>query len=787
MSFTEFLISWLAKGLNIPADVLTTMKGVNRFHGLSKPTFPKELIPLNTRQLARGILNFAMLQHSLDWVFPFWAERQYDPSDPAFIPRSHLGLSINITHRNWTAVGNPDCPIEPIIDPRGMVTPFPGEWSVEVWMKINNEIFYPSRTSQVQQQLIDNLPIVKTEISAANIKLSITAYTVGSILRHHSEITNLSGQRTSVQIGLAIRPFNPEGVSLIHDLEYWKDRRAFIINNDKQCILSAIPDHVYFSNSDEGDSSTYFGNITYNENRTGINCHKGLANGFAAYDLDLEPGKSCVLECFCPLQNEYPVSTEPHDLGKIKNYWNGLLSEGTTILTPDSRINNLLPASLATLILLTDKTSITPGPATYHQFWFRDAAYMLLALNRFGFHRFSRPIILAMPEYQGRSGYFRSQQGEWDSNGQVLWTIWQYTLLSGDQELVSNVFDSLFKGMRWITKTRRTGRKDRQQQYYGLLPAGLSAEHLGLIDHYFWDNFWSVAGIESFAEICRMLHRPDKMTSALEISTQYRRDIEQAADLFCQKSGSNLIMAAPLRGIDHGMIGSICAWYPLQIIPRHDLRLLEMLRLIQKRFFCQGMFYQQFIHSGLNPYLTLQIAHAWLYAGERKLFWDLFNTVIEYASPTLNFPEAIHTQTKGGCIGDGHHGWAAAEILLAVRDALVYEIWNRSYESYDLLLLSGIPMNWFDEGQMFYINYVPIPGGKINLNVSGRAKSVVLKIYFTSTGSWRAVQWKIKLPFPVSNLMVNGTNLNQSFAGEDEILIPSLIGTENNEIIFFRS
>jgi hypothetical protein len=32
------------------------------------------------------------------------------------------------------------------------------------------------------------------------------------------------------------------------------------------------------------------------------------------------------------------------------------------------------------------------------------------------------------------------------------------------------------------------------------------------------------------------------------------------------------------------------------------------------------------------------------------------NDVVEYASPTLNYPEAIHPLTVGGVIGDWHHG-----------------------------------------------------------------------------------------------------------------------------------
>jgi hypothetical protein len=36
-------------------------------------------------------------------------------------------------------------------------------------------------------------------------------------------------------------------------------------------------------------------------------------------------------------------------------------------------------------------------------------------------------------------------------------------------------------------------------------------------------------------------------------------------------------------------------------------------------------------------------------------------------------PEAIHPKTGGGAMGDGHHGWAAAEIILFLLDCLVSE------------------------------------------------------------------------------------------------------------------
>src|SRR5262245_47820812 len=68
-----------------------------------------------------------------DWIWPHWIERQLDPASPAFVPRGHLPLA-NVTNRNWTAVGNLDSPRTAIVDPRGLVTPWDGGWSLDWWI-----------------------------------------------------------------------------------------------------------------------------------------------------------------------------------------------------------------------------------------------------------------------------------------------------------------------------------------------------------------------------------------------------------------------------------------------------------------------------------------------------------------------------------------------------------------------------------------------------------------------------------------------------------------------------
>ncbi len=396
--------------------------------------------------------------------------------------------------------------------------------------------------------------------------------------------------------------------------------------------------------------------------------------------------------------------------------------------TPDENVNTLFTASLTTLLLLVDKESITPGPFTYHHFWFRDAAYMIYALDSCGFAEHTRPIIQAFPRKQHKSGYFRSQQGEWDSNGQAMWTTLQHARLSNDKALLEELFPSLLNAMRWIDGKRQSSSITAGKPFHGLMPRGLSAEHLGHADYYFWDNFWSLAGLKSFAEICRQLDRKRELEATDSLLRSYHKDTEAAISYVQASRATTAIPAGPTRKIDCGMIGSVCSWYPLQLFPSNDPRLAVTLALLEKQFSVNGMFFQDFIHSGMNVYLTLQIAHAWLYAGERERFWSLFSTVSSFATPTMNFPEAIHPATRGGCMGDGHHGWAAAEVVLALREAFVYERTASDDMGSELILLSGIPVEWFSQRSSFGIDSVPITGGIISVQVRSSVSVVEIAI-----------------------------------------------------------
>src|SRR5262249_30359360 len=149
-----------------------------------------------------------------------------------------------------------------------------------------------------------------------------------------------------------------------------------------------------------------------------VQCPVGLATGAALFRLPAggqngptTPTSTQVTARIALGRRKTTFSTPP----PAPPTWPSALAGVCQVELPDERARSLFDAAVRSLVLHSPG-EVYPGPYTYKRFWFRDAAFILegmLAVNLFA--RVRRCLDL-FPRRQDRSGYFRSQEGEWDSN-----------------------------------------------------------------------------------------------------------------------------------------------------------------------------------------------------------------------------------------------------------------------------------------------------------------------------------------------------------------------------------
>jgi len=391
--------------------------------------------------------------------------------------------------------------------------------------------------------------------------------------------------------------------------------------------------------------------------------------------------------------------------GKASASWSQSLEGHARLTCPDRQWQFLYETALRSLVLHSPE-DVYPGPYTYKRFWFRDAAFIVHALLCAGLTDRAERALNQFPERQLKNGYFRSQEGEWDANGEVLWILQRFHAITG-RKLPMDWFEPVSKGAHWIQRKRVSHNIDKP--HAGLLPAGFSAEHLGPNDYYYWDDFWGVAGLQAASELLAQ-DDPESGQAFADGAEEFLRTVDRSL-ASCQRRLKRPAMpASPYRRLDAGAIGSLAVGYPTQLCEPDDPRLLDSVEFLLESCFVNGAFYQDMIHSGLNAYLTLHVAQVLLRAGDAR-FLELMDAVAGLASPTGQWPEAIHPGTGGGCMGDGHHVWASAEWMLMVRNCFVRE------EGQRLILCAGVPERWLEQEDPIRFGPAPTSFGTVSIEI----------------------------------------------------------------------
>lgn len=745
---------------DLPGQILEFLVALRNVGFPSGEGIPKELLSFNVLTVVRGLATRFIVSTNLDWIWPYWMQKQFYAHQADFVARGFQPATININHRNWTAIGNLNSKREAIVDPRGLLTPWINRWSVDVWHIENNKATSAAQlpADQVSQIAQDQLPFIKTKFSKNQIQIEHEYYAAREggeeWVCHDVTVSNLSALQIKTAWGLAFRPYNTEGLDLIYQIKLFENR-CVTIDDSLAAVLSEKPDQFIISNLSKGDSAFFVDREDLHDIEG--KSHVGVCNATAVYRLELSGYAKRTY------QFRYPMLSKPYliwsrklkhaDLFQspklqVQKEWEAKVAEGVSLQFPEERLNEVFKINKAYLLLMDDGDEITPGPSTYHHFWFRDAAYLVSALDLMGYHSHAERILKTYPSRQRWNGFFYSQKGEWDSNGQAIWSLWQHYRLTRNQDYLKKVYPSIAKGAHWIQRKRLSNLK-LDPGYKGLMPPGLSAEHFGVDDYYYWDDFWALAGLRD------AIYATQEVGKSANTFQRYYHSLHEAMESSFQfiekKLGDPMVSISPSRRMDSAAIGVLSAYYPTRLYSPRDERIAGTTEWIINNNFLKGGFFHDVNHSGYGTYLTLHVAQMMLGQRRGDKAYEILNWLLSQAMSTWTWPEAIHPNTGGGCIGDGHHGWMVADLLVFLRNGLLYENKRK------LLLMRMFPIKWLELQKPIVVKNAPTVYGPVSFDLSFKTnKHLVLNLAAEWHGGKPPIDIELNVPLPIKSAKVDG-------------------------------
>lgn len=431
-------------------------------------------------------------------------------------------------------------------------------------MRAGGEWRFPSRETDLRQSLMGAAPVVQTVRETASGRIIQRVYPVETVPELVAvEVENASPE--PVEVAFALRPYNPEGLAVVEHIEV--DGPVVRIDGRALLFLPGPASRFVLSHFKRGDVAGLLDAPA--DGATSVRDPAGLAQ--AAFVFTALPSQR--LRAAMPLggrtahgrwpmpwrrrmRRTVPDPTRLSIASQVAADWGRRLDRGLRVALPDSRLQQAVDANRAFLLVLHDPGAVTPGPYTYHRFWFRDAAYQVAALDRWGFHEEADDVLRSYPGRQRADGFFYSQWREWDANGCAIWTVAEHHRLTGDLALLRELAGPVARGADWIARTC-ADREGKVPEARGLLPAGVSAEHLGPYDYYYWDNLWAWRGLLDAAAVAEWAGDLEAAARARGAAASLREALLDSLELAAKRLGRRVIPAGPTRGLDAGMIGSL--------------------------------------------------------------------------------------------------------------------------------------------------------------------------------------------------------------------------------------
>jgi hypothetical protein len=644
----------------------------------------------------------------------------------------------------WTLIGYSGGKEKALFCEDGQIELAKGRPSVDPFVLVDGQVHHWANTQESQGLMDEYLPLPWMERSGP-VSLRVSAFAVkdhGGTVYACYTLVNREQTPKQAKLVLALRPIqvNPEwqhsGVQAeIRDLRLTRSSMTF--GKDQQIVLLSPADQLGASSFSEGEMGR---RLQYGElpSAASVTDPAGLASGFVAYEVKLNPGESKSFWWRYNVAGDADHGARSNDealalQARVANEWRATLST-VKIQLPESeqRLVNLIRSNIAYIMINRDGVRLQPGSRNYNRSWIRDGSLMSAAMMHFGVMQPALEFIEWYTPFVEPNGYVPAiiendkplPTLECDSFGQYIYLVTEYWKFTHDDAFARRYYPVVRRVAEYITGLHREGQlrykdaKGVEALFYGLLPPSISHEGYGSPVHSNWDNYFGILGLKNAAVLATVVGQSADAARYQEEAVSLRRDVVASLEATARFYKLNEIASCPDYGESDPSGVSILA------NPCDEMSYMpaELFRNTFDAYYarCVARADGSKKWSGYTPYEFRNIGIFARFGDKERALW-LMRWFAKDTRPRgwNQWAEVVFQDERAPVyIGDMPHTWCAAEFVREIRDYFTYE------EDLDksLVFCSGVPAEWL-QGRGIQVQDLPTAYGTISLKAATQGQA----------------------------------------------------------------
>jgi hypothetical protein len=622
-------------------------------------------------------------------------------------------------------------------------------FSIRPFIFVNGSFITDDMVSPEHRLLDGHLPIPLIKWSHPEWVMTEEVVVAGDSENTHAYVQirflNRSEKSLTGKVYVTLEPFSihPKWLygSLLPIRSIAKEENTIFINNlPRLKVTTPIDGFSAVSFLGGNNAADIMNGASLVSRETHVHDPTKCASGVLEFGFDLARGEEKVISYTLSMRGESEPTSYEEAFTQSSTLWRDLLRARDWQI-PDPRFRNALLANLAYALVNMTGVRLQPGSRVYGKTWMRDGAITSSALLRMGFFDEVKTFLRWMASRQKEDGRipftitdegepsYVSEWKEYDSEGEFIYAVAECYRFTRDTAFLSQMEPHVTRALQFL-KARLSERKAKEYEegsalekaMYGILPDSNSHEGYFPSRHSYWDNYWALRAfrealfIDSECGITRenewVKKEEERLTRALKASL-----------VISMKEHAISYIPGCVELGDFDPNAPAVALFPCNVqdaLPDGGLE-FSLNKYFNEVFQRRKSSHGETAFSGYE----LRNAVALLMLGDKTKAHQIIESFFTYMRPFAwhAWSETIFTNPReGGYLGDIPHSWVGSIFINFSRSIFVYE------KEDSLILLSGVPDEWFMSEEGFRVKDLPTWFGHLSLSLAKNQSTVSVRI-----------------------------------------------------------